>query len=173
MQITRAASCQRLFPQAEPCLRIGAKGLNICRCQGRSCKGSEHISEDPSHNNRITDSHGQCTDHRYPASVSPSLRLHLVSQAMPKASMGPERVPRPKLISPITPVKPISATKIKYGIRNDPPPYRETLVGNIQIFPIPTADPMQARMNPQRLLKDSRFFIKIKFPLSVDRFSIT
>lgn len=106
-------------------------------------------------------------------SVSPSLRLHLVSQAMPKASMGPERVPRPKLISPITPVKPISATKIKYGIRNDPPPYRETLVGNIQIFPIPTADPMQARMNPQRLLKDSRFFIKIKFPLSVDRFSIT
>ena len=32
---------------------------------------------------------------------------------------------------------------------------------------------MQARMNPQRLLKDSRFFIKIKFPLSVDRFSIT
>ena len=96
-----------------------------------------------------------------------------IYQAMPKASMGPERVPRPKLISPITPVKPISATKIKYGIRNDPPPYRETLVGNIQIFPIPTADPMQARMNPQRLLKDSRFFIKIKFPLSVDRFSIT
>ena len=46
---------------------FGAKGLNICRCQGRACKGSEHISEDPSHNNRITDSHGQCTDHRYPA----------------------------------------------------------------------------------------------------------
>ena len=81
--------------------------------------------------------------------------------------MGPERVPRPKLISPITPVNPISATKIKYGIRNDPPPYRETLVGNIQIFPIPTADPIQARMNPQRLLKDSRFFIRIKIPLSI------
>ena len=73
--------------------------------------------------------------------------------------MGPERVPRPKLISPITPVKLMSATKIKYGIRNDPPPYRETLVGNIQIFPIPTADPIHASTNPHWLLNDSLLFI--------------
>ena len=66
---------------------------------------------------------------------------------------------RPKLISPITPVKPISATNMKYGIRYDPPPYIDTLVGNIQILPIPTAEPIQARMNPHLLLKESRLFI--------------
>ena len=37
--------------------------------------------------------------------------------------------------------------EMKYGIRNAPPPYNDTLVGNIQIFPIPTAEPMHARIN--------------------------
>jgi len=68
-------------------------------------------------------------------------------------------VARPKLISPVTPVKPISATKRKYGIRKEPPPYNDTRVENIQIFPIPTAEPMQARIKPHRLLNDSLFFI--------------
>ena len=95
--------------------------------------------------------------------TSPSFLLFLVSHAYPNASTGPDLVARPKLISPITPVKPISATNIKYGIRYEPPPYIDTLVGNIQILPIPTAEPIQARMNPHLLLKESRFFIK-QFP---------
>jgi len=58
-------------------------------------------------------------------------------------------------------VEPIRATKIKYGIRNEPPPYRETRVGNIQRFPMPTAEPIQARMKPHLLLKDSLFSMKL------------
>jgi hypothetical protein len=49
----------------------------------------------------------------------------------------------------------ITTTKIKYGIKKEPPPYKDTLVGNIHIFPIPTAEPMQARINPHLLLNDS------------------
>lgn len=89
---------------------------------------------------------------------SPSVRFPLVSQAMPKASTGPDRVARPKLISPMTPVEPISTTKKKYQSRNVPPPYFETLVGNIQIFPIPTAEPMHARIKPHRVPNKSLFF---------------
>ena len=55
-------------------------------------------------------------------SVSPTFRLPRDSHAAPKASIGPDRVPRPKLISPMTPVDAIKTTKIKYGIRYDPPP---------------------------------------------------
>jgi hypothetical protein len=33
----------------------------------------------------------------------------------------------------MTPVEPIRATKIKYGIRNEPPPYRETRVKHPEI----------------------------------------
>jgi hypothetical protein len=75
-------------------------------------------------------------------------------------------VARPKLISPLTPVKPISATNRKYGIRKEPPPYKETRVGNIQMLPIPTAEPMQARINPHRLLNDSLFFILLSLFLT-------
>ena len=36
----------------------------------------------------------------------------------------------------------------------------ETLVGNIQIFPMPTAEPIQARIKPHLLLKESLVFIR-------------
>ena len=62
--------------------------------------------------------------------------------------MGPERVARPKAISPITPVEPMMTTKMSYGIRKVAPPYWETRAGKSQMLPIPTAEPMQARMNP-------------------------
>ena len=48
--------------------------------------------------------------------ASPSFRLPFASQAQPNASTGPDLVARPKLISAMTPVKPMRATK-KY-IRN-------------------------------------------------------
>jgi hypothetical protein len=41
--------------------------------------------------------------------------------------------------------------------------HNDTLVGNIQIFPIPTAEPIQAQINPHLLLNDSLLFII--FPL--------
>jgi len=40
-----------------------------------------------------------------------------------------------------------------------PPPYFETLVGNIQILPMPTAEPMQARTNPQLDFQESRWVV--------------
>lgn len=46
---------------------FGTKGLNICRSQGGSCKSSDHISEDPAHDNGIADSHGKCTGNRDPS----------------------------------------------------------------------------------------------------------
>ena len=47
----------------------------------------------------------------------------------------------------------------KYGIRNVMPPQRETMMGKRQMLPMPTAEPMQARMKPHLLLKDSLFFM--------------
>ena len=52
-----------------------------------------------------------------PPSSSPSFRLPFFSMAIPNASIGPDLVARPKLISPITPVNPMSTTNIKYGMR--------------------------------------------------------
>ena len=43
--------------------------------------------------------------------ASPSFRLPFASQAQPNASTGPDLVARPKLISAMTPVKPMRATK--------------------------------------------------------------
>jgi hypothetical protein len=86
---------------------------------------------------------------------SPTFLFPFFSQTIPNASIGPDLAARPKLISPITPVDAITTTKIKYGIKKEPPPYKDTLVGNIHIFPIPTAEPMQARINPHLLLNDS------------------
>ena len=45
--------------------------------------------------------------------ASPILFLPRISQALPKAPIGPDLVARPKLISPIIPVAPISTTKIR------------------------------------------------------------
>ena len=45
---------------------------------------------------------------------------------------------------------------MKYGIRNVMPPHTETMMGKRQMLPMPTAEPMQARMKPHRLVKPSR-----------------
>ena len=94
--------------------------------------------------------------------------------ACENAPMGPERVARPKAISPITPEKPMTNTNRKYGSKKEPPPNFDTRVGNIQMLPIPTAEPMQARINPQRLANASRewcFFkiLHLFFPRKVVR----
>ena len=44
---------------------------------------------------------------------------------------------------------------IQLGLYLFPPPYLETLVGNIHILPIPTAEPMQDRINPQFVFQES------------------
>ena len=57
---------------------------------------------------------------------------------------------------------------MKYGIRNVIPPHAETMMGKRQMLPMPTAEPMQARMKPHRLVKPSRFVVSclsaIEFP---------
>ena len=89
---------------------------------------------------------------------SPILRLPKRSSVhIPKEPMGPAPPARPRAYSPITPVEPIRMTKMKYGIKNVRPPQVETSIGNRQILPIPTAEPMQAMINPPRLRKPSRF----------------
>ena len=45
--------------------------------------------------------------------------------------------------------------KEEIGSRKVPPPYLETLAGNIHILPIPTAEPMQDRINPQFVFQES------------------
>ena len=87
-------------------------------------------------------------------STSPRpLPFAALSVALPKAPIGPAPIARPKAISPTTPVKPITITQIKYGIKNAAPPRADTLAGNSQILPMPTAEPMQAMMKPVLLLK--------------------
>ena len=52
---------------------------------------------------------------------SPTFLFPFFSQTIPNASIGPDLAARPKLISPITPVDAITTTKIKYGIKKEPP----------------------------------------------------
>ena len=52
-------------------------------------------------------------------SHSPRAPFPFFLHASPKALTGPDLVARPKLISPMTPVNPINATKIKYGIKKE------------------------------------------------------
>lgn len=113
----------------------------------------------PAHNNRISDCHSKRSNHRdhsqcFSALPSSSF-LTCDSKCIDRSGLCSPS----KLISPITPVEPIKITNRKYGIRKDPPPYSDTLVGNIQILPIPTAEPMQAQINPHLLLNDSLLFI--------------
>ena len=56
---------------------------------------------------------------------SPTFLFPFFSQTIPNASIGPDLAARPKLISPITPVDAITTTKIKYGIKKEPPPYKD------------------------------------------------
>ena len=81
-----------------------------------------------------------------------------ISVHLPNALIGPLFAARPSAISSITPVEAIKITNRTYGSRNVIPPHSETIYGNLQIFPIPTADPMQASTNPVRLLKPSLCF---------------
>src|SRR5699024_9948615 len=75
-----------------------------------------------------------------------------MSKAFLNAPRGPECMARPKAISPITPVKPISRTKIIYGIRNAAPPNSPMRYGNIHMFAMPTELPMQEMTKPHLLL---------------------
>ncbi len=55
---------------------------------------------------------------------------------------------RPMTNSKIIRGRPKKRMEIRYGIRNAPPPLAPTIYGNRHIFPMPTADPILARMKP-------------------------
>ena len=82
------------------------------------------------------------------------------------APIGPEPAARPKAISPMTPVNPSSATKMKYGTRNAAPPNSATRYGNSQMLAMPTALPTHAMMKPVRVAKLSR--LRAVFPSVLD-----
>ena len=42
--------------------------------------------------------------------------------------------------------------KNSHGIRNVPPPFAPTILGNLQIFPVPIAAPIDAKIRPKRPL---------------------
>lgn len=88
---------------------------------------------------------------------SPILRLpYLSSVHMPNEPIGPAPPARPRANSSITPVDAMRMTNIKYGSRKVKPPHVETSIGKRHMFPIPTAEPMQAMIKPLRLRKPSR-----------------
>ncbi len=70
-----------------------------------------------------------------------------------KASTGLLRVWRPIAISVIRRIRPNRRTTSIYVTRNVPPPCWAASVGNLQMFPRPTAEAAVARMNPLRPLK--------------------
>ena len=45
--------------------------------------------------------------------------------------------------------------KISHGTRNDPPPFAPTIRGNLQMFPVPIAAPIVAKINPSLPLNSS------------------
>ena len=47
---------------------------------------------------------------------------------------------------------------ISHGIRNEPPPFAPTILGNLQMFPVPIAAPMVAKMSPSLPLNWSLVF---------------
>lgn len=81
-----------------------------------------------------------------------------------KAPKGPVFMLLPNAISPITPENPSRITNIKYGIKNAAPPNLPVRYGNIQMFPMPTADPMQATINPSLVRNSS---LPFSFPLDI------
>lgn len=88
--------------------------------------------------------------------ASPIFLLPRSSVHLPNAPMGPAPVARPSANSPMTPVEPMRMTQMKYGMRNVMPPQMETMMGKRQMLPMPTAEPMQARIKPHLDLKPSR-----------------
>ena len=163
---TRATMCQPTFPKEDATL------LNM---PPRSSTPLASNRLPPAAENRYFNIHPTTTE--YPmaraklhstgtsAKASPRLfPLPLISVAFPKAPIGPVPIARPKAISPTTPVKPMKATHIKYGIRKAAPPRADTLAGNSHIFPIPTAEPMHAIIKPLLLLKLS---LSIFFSLQI------
>ncbi len=123
--------------------------------KSRTGQGTDCIFENPAHNDGVSDCH--CKEPRtgIMPRASPSFRLPLASQAQPNASTGPDLVARPKLISAMTPVKPMGQQKY---IRNQE--RAASVKGHSgwkhPDISMPTAEPMQARIKPQRLPKDSR-----------------
>lgn len=67
---------------------------------------------------------------------------------------------------------PSSITNIKYGIRNAAPPNFPVRYGNIHILPIPTAEPMQAIINPILVRNSSRPLPCVFFILFSHQFKI-
>ena len=61
---------------------------------------------------------------------------------------------------------------ISHGIRNEPPPFAPTILGNLQMFPVPIAAPMVAKMSPSLPLNWSLVFsvsapmVRPHFPFS-------
>jgi len=53
--------------------------------------------------------------------------------------------------------------KMSQAIRNEPPPLAAATRGNRQMFPVPTAMPNAARINPHRELKYSSVFAIASF----------
>ena len=69
-----------------------------------------------------------------------------------KAEYGPRLVFRPMANSVINSGMDHKNRKINHGMRNEPPPFRATSLGNRQILPVPTAMPIQVRIMAQREL---------------------
>ena len=64
---------------------------------------------------------------------------------------------RPTANSRIISTTPKLETIMMKGTRNAPPPFSPTMYGNLQIFPIPTAEPIQANRNPKFEFQTSVF----------------
>ena len=95
----------------------------------------------------------------------PIVRLpHLVSVHLPKAPTGPASAQRPSANSSIMPEDAIRITNSIYTIRNVIPPYFDTMIGNRQMLPIPTAEPIHAIIKPVLVLNRS---LSIKYSSSI------
>ena len=93
--------------------------------------------------------------------IGPACFTPRISSALENAPMGPVPMARPKAISPMTPVRPSSTTKIRYGMRNAAPPISATRYGNSQMALMPTAEPIQAMMNAVREVNESRGVVDV------------
>lgn len=110
--------------------------------------GDRGVLEDPAHDDGIADGQRHGAEDRNEADGFADLLLPRSSVHLPNAPMGPAPVARPSANSPMTPVEPMRMTQMKYGMRNVMPPQMETMMGKRQMLPMPTAEPMQARIKP-------------------------
>ena len=69
-----------------------------------------------------------------------------------KVPIVPVRLRLPMANSAITSGMDQANKKISQGIRNVPPPFAPTILGNRQMFPVPIAAPIEAKIRPNRPL---------------------